>query len=74
MFCMAAQSMGYKVAVLDPGGASPAGSIADRHIHADYRDEAGLSELAGLVRAATTEFENVPASSLEYLEIGRAHV
>jgi 5-(carboxyamino)imidazole ribonucleotide synthase len=67
MFCTAAQSMGYKVAVLDPGAASPAGSVADRHIHADYRDEAGLSALAGLVRAATTEFENVPASSLEYL-------
>ena len=48
MFCMAAQSMGYKVAVLDPGAASPAGSVADRHIRADYRDQAGLSALASL--------------------------
>jgi 5-(carboxyamino)imidazole ribonucleotide synthase len=32
MFTMAAQSMGYRVAVLDPGADSPAGSVADRHL------------------------------------------
>ncbi|MET0442431.1 MAG: 5-(carboxyamino)imidazole ribonucleotide synthase [Casimicrobiaceae bacterium] len=67
MFCMAAQSLGYKVAVLDPGGDSPAGSVADRHIRADYLDPRGLAELASLCRAATTEFENVPAAALEFL-------
>ena len=67
MFCMAAQSLGYKVAVLDPGERSPAGSVADRHIQADYLDPRGLAELAALANAATTEFENVPASALEYL-------
>jgi 5-(carboxyamino)imidazole ribonucleotide synthase len=67
MFCMAAQSMGYRVAVLDPGSASPAGSVADRHIRAHYTDRRGLETLAELVAAATTEFENVPAASLEYL-------
>lgn len=67
MFCMAAQSLGYKVAVLDPGNDSPAGSVADLHVHADYLDKAGLARLASLVRAATTEFENVPASALEFL-------
>ncbi len=67
MFCMAAQSLGYKVAVLDPGSDSPAGSVADRHVHADYLDRAGLARLASIVRAVTTEFENVPAAALEYL-------
>jgi 5-(carboxyamino)imidazole ribonucleotide synthase len=67
MFCMAAQSLGYKVAVLDPGADSPAGSVADRHIHSDYLSPAGLARLAALARAATTEFENVPAEALEYL-------
>ena len=67
MFCMAAQSLGYKVAVLDPGRDSPAGSVADLHVHADYLDHAGLARLASIVRAATTEFENVPASSLAFL-------
>ena len=67
MFCMAAQSMGYRVAVLDPGDASPAGSVADRHIRAGYDDRDALATLAELVAGATTEFENVPAASLEYL-------
>jgi len=67
MFCMAAQSLGYKVVVLDPGSDSPAGSVADRHIRADYLDPAALTKLARLCRAATTEFENVPAPALEVL-------
>ena len=64
---MAAQSMGYRVAVLDPGDESPAGSVADRHIRSHYADRNGLATLAELVEAVTTEFENVPAASLEYL-------
>jgi 5-(carboxyamino)imidazole ribonucleotide synthase len=67
MFCMAAQSMGYRVCVLDPGADSPAGSVADRHLRADYLDVTALDELATLARAVTTEFENVPARALEYL-------
>jgi 5-(carboxyamino)imidazole ribonucleotide synthase len=67
MFTMAAQSMGYKVMVLDPGSESPAGSVADRHIQADYLDRGALEELAKFCKAATTEFENVPAESLAFL-------
>ena len=67
MFCMAAQSLGYRVAVLDPGEHSPAGSVADRHIRADYLEPRGLAELAAIAAAATTEFENVPAEALAFL-------
>ena len=67
MFCMAAQSLGFKVCVLDPGSDSPAGAVADDHIAADYLDRDGLAELARRCRAATTEFENVPAAALAYL-------
>ena len=67
MFTMAAQSMGYKVVVLDPGSHSPAGSVADDHIAADYLDSAALEELASRCAAATTEFENVPAAALRFL-------
>jgi 5-(carboxyamino)imidazole ribonucleotide synthase len=67
MFCMAAQSLGYKVVVLDPATDGPAGSVADRHLVADYLDAAALAELAALAAAATTEFENVPAAALEFL-------
>lgn len=67
MFAMAAQSMGYRVTVLDPGSDSPAGTVADRHLQGDYLDEAKLRELAGSCAGATTEFENVPAESLRFL-------
>jgi 5-(carboxyamino)imidazole ribonucleotide synthase len=67
MFTMAAQSMGYRVAVLDPGDESPAGSVADRHLQADYLDEAALGTLAQLCGGVTTEFENVPAQALDFL-------
>ena len=67
MFVHAAQQMGYATAVLDADPASPAGLVAHHHIRADYRDAAGLAELARLSAAITTEFENVPAASLELL-------
>jgi 5-(carboxyamino)imidazole ribonucleotide synthase len=67
MFCMAAQSLGYRVCVLDPAADSPAGSVAERHLQAEYLDEEALAELADLCGAVTTEFENVPARALEFL-------
>ena len=68
MFTTAAQTMGYKVVVLDPDTQSPAGMIADKHICAAYDDEAALKEMADLCAAVTTEFENIPAQTLAFLE------
>lgn len=68
MFTMAAQSMGYRVTVLDPGQESPAGGVADRHICADYLDADALRALSASCAAVTTEFENVPAEALRFLE------
>ncbi|MDQ8022680.1 MAG: 5-(carboxyamino)imidazole ribonucleotide synthase [Moraxellaceae bacterium] len=66
-FVLAAHEMGYKVWVLDPDANSPAGIAADRHLKADYDDLGALDELAAHCAAITTEFENVPAGTLEYL-------
>ena len=68
MFTTAAQTMGYKVIVLDPDTNSPAGIIADQHICAKYTETDALDQLAALCDAVTTEFENIPASTLSYLE------
>ncbi len=68
MFTTAAQTMGYKVVVLDPDTNSPAGIIADQHICAKYDDEAALMTLASACDAVTTEFENIPAATLAFLE------
>lgn len=67
MFCMAARNMGYQTVVLDPDKDSPAAVVADRHIQASYTDSEALQKMAELCDAITTEFENVPAESLEFL-------
>ena len=64
MFTIAARTMGYKVMVLDPDAASPAGQMADVHLQADYADHEALKRLGEACAAVTTEFENVPAASL----------
>ena len=66
-FVQAAQKLGYRVQVLDPDPASPAGQIADGHMVAAYDDRTALDALAAQCAAVTTEFENVPAPTLEYL-------
>ncbi len=68
MFTTAAQTMGYKVVVLEPDVNSPAGIIADQHICAEYTDKTALAQLVELCDAVTTEFENIPASVLSFLE------
>ena len=64
---MAAQSMGYRVCVLDPVADGPAGAVAERQIVAAYDDRAALDQMGALCVAVTTEFENVPAPSLRQL-------
>ena len=66
-FVQAAHELGYRVWVLDPDPSSPAGRIADRHLASAYDDRVALDALATGCAAVTTEFENVPAVSLEYL-------
>ncbi|MDP1897370.1 MAG: 5-(carboxyamino)imidazole ribonucleotide synthase [Sulfurimicrobium sp.] len=67
MFTVAARTMGYRVMVLDPDPDSPAGALADIHLRAAYRDHAALEKMGRACAAVTTEFENVPADSLEFL-------
>lgn len=67
MFVHAAQAMGYRTVVLDPDPDSPAGGVSHEHLQAAYSDEAALDALAQACDAVTTEFENVPARSLQRL-------
>lgn len=67
MFVHAAQAMGYKVLVLDPDAEGPAAQAADGVIVAAYNDAAAIAEFGSRVAAVTTEFENVPAMTLEAL-------
>ncbi|MBP8214990.1 MAG: 5-(carboxyamino)imidazole ribonucleotide synthase [Propionivibrio sp.] len=67
MFVLAARALGYRVTVLDLDADSPAAQVADHHLAAAYDDESALEQLARECAAVTTEFENVPAASLEFL-------
>jgi 5-(carboxyamino)imidazole ribonucleotide synthase len=71
MFVHAAQSLGYRTAVLDPDPASPAGLVSHLHVRTAYDDPAGLAQLAEHCVAVTTEFENVPAPALAWLATQR---
>ncbi len=68
MFALAAAQMGYKVWVFDPNEHSPAGEVACRHIQAEYDDYDALAEFGKGCAVVTTEFENIPASTLEFLQ------
>ncbi len=68
MFALAAAQMGYKVWVFDPNENSPAGEVASRHIRAEYDDYDALTEFGNGCAVVTTEFENIPASTLKFLQ------
>lgn len=67
-FVIAAQKLGFRVTVLDPDEKSPAGMIADVHLCAEYTDRKALDKIMSSCSSVTTEFENIPFSTLEYLE------
>jgi 5-(carboxyamino)imidazole ribonucleotide synthase len=67
MFTIAARTMGYRVIVLDPDVNSPAAEFANKHLCAAFDDRAALEKMGRICAAITTEFENVPAESMEFL-------
>lgn len=67
MFTIAARTLGYKVIVLEPDPLSPAGQLADQHLQAAYDDELALRQFGEQCSVVTTEFENIPAHTLEFL-------
>ncbi|WP_298609891.1 5-(carboxyamino)imidazole ribonucleotide synthase [uncultured Thiothrix sp.] len=67
MFTVAARTLGYKVIVLEPDPLSPAGQLADQHLRAAYDDEQALRQFGEQCAVVTTEFENIPAQTLEFL-------
>jgi 5-(carboxyamino)imidazole ribonucleotide synthase len=67
MFVQAAQRMGYATVVLDPDAGGPAAQVSNAYIAAAYDDAQALAALAAQALAITTEFENVPALSLDTL-------
>jgi 5-(carboxyamino)imidazole ribonucleotide synthase len=68
MMTVAAKSMGYDVAVLDPAPNSPCGQLADYEITASYNDLSAIKKLAELSDVITYEFENIDYEALKWIE------
>lgn len=68
MFAAAARRLGYRLAVWDPDPDAPALKLADLPVSAAFDDAKALENFSGSVRAATYEWENVPAAVGEALE------
>ncbi|ESQ84587.1 phosphoribosylaminoimidazole carboxylase [Asticcacaulis sp. AC466] len=67
MLSQAASRLGFKVVIFGPDKESPAAQVSLASKVAAYTDEAVLARLAESCDVITFEFENVPASSLDYL-------
>ena len=67
MLALTARRMGYRIAVLDPELACPAGPVADLALTAPFDDAKALRRLAEASDVITYEFENIPAESLRQM-------
>jgi len=67
MLALTARRMGYRIAVLDPELACPAGPVADLALTAAFDDSKALRRLAEASDVITYEFENIPTESLRHV-------
>ncbi len=68
MFTTAAKRLGYRVAVWDPDPDAPALKLADLPLAAPFTDQASLDKFSTSITAATYEWENIPAATVQALE------
>jgi 5-(carboxyamino)imidazole ribonucleotide synthase len=68
MFAHAAERLGYRVHIFEPGADSPAGEVAALEINAPYTDVTQLRDFARQCDVVTYEFENIPAQPLRQIE------
>ena len=68
MLCSSAAKLGYKTIILDPDSTAPASQLSNEHIVSNYDNESALSDMASQCDVITYEFENVPLSSVEFLQ------
>ncbi len=68
MFTAAAKRLGYRVAVWDPDPDAPALRLADLPLAAPFTDKASLEKFSTSIKAATYEWENIPAATVQTLE------
>jgi 5-(carboxyamino)imidazole ribonucleotide synthase len=68
MLTLAAAPLGLNCHIFAPEKDSPAFQVSAAHTCAAYDDEVALTSFAAAVQAVTYEFENVPVSTVQFLE------
>ena len=68
MLAVAARSMGYRIAVMDPDPDCPTAALADRKIVAGYDDVGGAMRLARFSDVVTYELEHVALAVVDALD------
>jgi 5-(carboxyamino)imidazole ribonucleotide synthase len=68
MLALAARSMGYRIAVLDPDPDCPTAALADRQIVAGYDDIGGALRLGRFSDVVTYELEHVALAVVDALD------
>ena len=67
MALLAGRRLGYRFHVYDPAAGCCAASVAEKTFTAPWEDQRALAKFAKGIAAATLEFENIPAATLEFL-------
>ena len=70
MFAIAARRMGYCVHTFSPEKNGPAAQLSDWATTASYDDEAAVTGFAREIDVLTFEFENIPATTIEWVTLG----
>ena len=70
MFAIAARRMGYRVHTFSPEKNGPAAQLSDWATTASYDDEAAVTGFAREIDVLTFEFENIPATTIEWVTLG----
>ena len=68
MTALAAARLGFRCHVFTPEADSPAAQVTDMATVAAFEDRDALASFAGAVDVITYEFENIPLSSVQFLE------
>jgi len=66
MFAIAARRMGYRVHTFSPEKNGPAAQLSDWATTASYDDEAAVTAFTRAIDVLTFEFENIPATTIEW--------
>ena len=67
MIAIAANKLGYRTFLYCPKGDNPAEDYVDEYLHGNWEDVKKLAIFASKVTVITSEFENVPATTLNLL-------